>query len=59
MDPLLTPEEVATRLRVAVGTLANWRTQGRGPEYTLVERSVRYPASKLEEFIAARKVKPE
>ncbi|MFD9133573.1 helix-turn-helix domain-containing protein [Streptomyces bottropensis] len=30
----LTPREVAQQLRVHPGTLANWRYQGIGPEFT-------------------------
>jgi hypothetical protein len=30
---LLKPAEVAARMRVSVGTLANWRYQGVGPSY--------------------------
>jgi len=30
----LTPREVAAKLRVHPGTLANWRCYGRGPKFT-------------------------
>ena len=41
-DRLLWPEEVAEMLGVPVGTLANWRYQGRGPAFVKVGRHVRY-----------------
>lgn len=38
----LTPEEVARRVRVPVGTLANWRTRKQGPAYAKLSGAVRY-----------------
>jgi Helix-turn-helix domain len=32
-EHLLTPTEVAARWRISVKTLANWRTQKKGPHY--------------------------
>lgn len=42
MAALLTPEQVSGYLGVPLGTLANWRYQGRGPAYLRVGRHVRY-----------------
>lgn len=33
MTALLKPDEMATALNVSTQTLANWRSQGVGPEY--------------------------
>jgi hypothetical protein len=33
MSALLTPHEVATRLRVTIATLRTWRWRGTGPKY--------------------------
>ncbi|MDZ7673744.1 MAG: helix-turn-helix domain-containing protein [Acidimicrobiales bacterium] len=44
-DRLLWPEEVAEVLGVPIGTLANWRYQGRGPAFVKVGRHVRYRRS--------------
>jgi excisionase family DNA binding protein len=44
-DRLLSPEEVAEMLGVPVGTLANWRYQGRGPAFVKIGRHVRYRRS--------------
>lgn len=32
-DKLLTPVDVSARWRISVKTLANWRTQKKGPKY--------------------------
>jgi excisionase family DNA binding protein len=39
---LLSPSEVSRYLGVPLGTLANWRYQGRGPAFLRVGRHVRY-----------------
>lgn len=50
VEEWLTPQDVAHKLRLAVGTLANWRVSGEGPAYVKVGRLVRYPASALSEW---------
>ena len=52
---LLTPEQVADRLSVAVQTLAHWRVRGIGPSYVhLSARCVRYSETTLEQWLMAR-----
>jgi len=51
LAPLLTPEQVGAYLDVPLGTLANWRYQGRGPTYLRVGRHVRYRAQDVTEWI--------
>jgi hypothetical protein len=46
----LLPTEAAERLRVSVGTLANWRTAGEGPKFLKFGRRVLYPVPELEAF---------
>ena len=49
----LTPAELIERWAGAVasvGTLANWRNAGRGPEYVKIERKVLYPLKAVEEY---------
>ncbi|MFI1148716.1 helix-turn-helix domain-containing protein [Streptomyces sp. NPDC020817] len=52
----LTPREVAARLRVHPGTLANWRHQGIGPRYTKLSSApsapVRYRSDHIDEYLA-------
>lgn len=47
-----TPAEVVQRWNgaVTVGTLANWRAQGKGPAFIKFGSRVRYPLSKLLDF---------
>ena len=52
-DPLLEDREVAAKLKVTVGTLANWRVQGKGPRF-LTGRPVLYRTSDLAEYIKSR-----
>lgn len=43
MDRYLTPKEAAQSVGVLVATLANWRSQGRGPIYVVIsKRCIRY-----------------
>jgi len=49
----LLPKEAAERLRVSVGTLANWRTSGEGPRYIKWGRKVLYPVPEIEAFEAS------
>jgi Helix-turn-helix domain len=47
---LLTPEMVEQKFHIKRGTLANWRCQGRGPEYVKTGRKVLYTLTALEEW---------
>ena len=51
LDPLLTPAQVGDYLGVPLGTLANWRYQGRGPAYVRLGRHVRYRAQDITAWI--------
>lgn len=54
---LLTPKEAAQFLGIPLGTLAQWRSQRRGPPYIkLEERLVRYRRSDLEEYLSGHLV---
>ena len=46
----LLPHELAARLRVSIGTLANWRVQGKGPAFIKCGKKVLYPVAKVEEW---------
>ena len=52
----LTPKEVEERYRIKVGTLANWRSQKKGPPYTKVG-GIKYPVDEFEKFIEERMVR--
>jgi hypothetical protein len=50
-EGLLDERKAAEVLDVAPGTLANWRSQGRGPRYVRVgTRTIRYTAAALQRF---------
>lgn len=53
---ILTPAELAKRWGMAVGTLANWRNKGKGPEYIKVgsgnNSKVRYSLAVIEAYEA-------
>lgn len=56
---LLTPKQAAEFLSVPQGTLAQWRSQSRGPVFIKLEgRLVRYRVCDLEAYIAGRVVGP-
>lgn len=46
----LLPKEAAARMRMSVGTLANWRTSGEGPRFIKFGRRVLYPLHEIEAF---------
>ena len=43
--------------KILAGTLANWRTYGRGPAYVRLGRLVRYPVAELEAWIERKTVR--
>jgi len=56
-SPLLTPAQAADVLGIPEGTLAQWRSQRRGPAFIKLEgRLVRYRSTDLEKYISARVV---
>lgn len=49
----ITPEQLAERLQIALGTLANWRTRRQGPKYIRLSGkrgSVRYRLDDVEKW---------
>ncbi len=50
---LLTPEEAAAWLRVPVGTLTRWRSEGRGPVSVRLGKRVRYAVDDLDAYVRA------
>jgi hypothetical protein len=49
----LTPREVAAKLQVHPGTLANWRCYGRGPKFTKLTDTPRSPVRYRESDVDA------
>jgi predicted DNA-binding transcriptional regulator AlpA len=57
---LLTPEDVAAITGLSVETLAQWRSQKRGPPYLKISRNcVRYRQSDLDGWVAERIVRTD
>jgi excisionase family DNA binding protein len=48
---LLTPEEVADRLKISIRTLQTWRSRGKGPRIVRYGNLVRYRDADLREWI--------
>ncbi len=44
--------EAAEWLQIDVGTLANWRAQGKGPAFVKLGRGVRYRLDDLETWVS-------
>jgi hypothetical protein len=57
--PALDEVEAAAVLGVHPRTLANWRSQGRGPRYVAVGRRRVYRISDLEDYLNAHAVDPQ
>jgi hypothetical protein len=53
----LMPKEVESAYRIPVGTLANWRNQGRGPGYIKYGRKILYPICELEKWCQINQVR--
>ncbi len=57
---LLTPAEAAAFLGIPPSTLAQWRSQRRGPAYIKLEnRLVRYRIAELEDYLARHAVETD
>lgn len=48
---LLTPAELADMTGFGTQTLANWRSEGKGPGYKKIGRMIRYPVADVEEWL--------
>lgn len=55
MEDLLSPEEVATKLKVAKITVYKWVKKGLIPHYRL-EKCVRFSSKDVDEFVRKRRV---
>lgn len=52
MQPLLTPDEVAKLLGLSTKTLAEWRSQGKGPDFVRLRRNIRYRLADIKAYLA-------
>ena len=51
---LLIPEQAAAYLSVKLQTLANWRSEGRGPKFVRVGKLIRYRLGALDAWIESQ-----
>jgi predicted DNA-binding transcriptional regulator AlpA len=56
MKKYLEPNDVHVLYGISEKTLANWRSQGRGPRYLKIGRLVRYAMADLEDWERSKRV---
>ena len=54
IEALLDEKELAQWLRVSIGTLRYWRTEGKGPRYRKVGQLVRYAPADVHDWLNSR-----
>jgi len=52
LPQMLGERQAASMLAVSVAALRRWRREGRGPQFTRIERCVRYDVRAIERFVA-------
>ena len=53
----LSEEDTGTALEVKIPTLRNWRSQGKGPDYIKIGRSIKYPVDGIRDFLTKKRRK--
>src|SRR5208283_3072272 len=53
-EGLLSPQELAENLGLSPTTLADWRSQGRGPAYLKAGRKIWYPRTRVDQWLQAQ-----
>ena len=53
----LTPEDLAAMWQVSAGTIANWRTNKKGPEFIRIGGLVRYSPEAVSAWLAKQPTK--
>lgn len=56
-DQWLTPDDLARMWQVSVGTIANWRTDKKGPEFIRIGGLVRYSPAAVQAWLAKQPTK--
>lgn len=59
MPIYMNEKQVAERFGIAIQTLRNWRSVGKGPAYVKLERLVRYSVDGTEKYFQSHMVDPE
>jgi hypothetical protein len=58
LEDLITDEEAAGLLRVMRGTLATWRSKGKGPHFVKLGRRIYYARGDIQAFVAGQRQAP-
>lgn len=53
----LSEKQTGDALDVKVPTLRNWRSQGKGPDYIKIGRTVKYPIDGIHSFLTKQRKK--
>lgn len=53
----LTPDDLARMWQVSVGTIANWRTNNKGPEFVRIGGLVRYSPESVSAWLSKQPTK--
>lgn len=53
----LTPDDLARMWQVSAGTIANWRTSKKGPEFVRIGGLVRYSPESVQAWLAKQPTK--
>jgi len=53
----LTPEDLSKRWQISIGTISNWRTNKRGPEFIRIGGLVRYSPEAVQAWENAQPTK--
>jgi predicted DNA-binding transcriptional regulator AlpA len=59
MGRVLKETEVSKRTGLALPTLRNWRSLGRGPAYLKMGKAVRYQEEDVEAYIRSKRIETE
>jgi predicted DNA-binding transcriptional regulator AlpA len=54
IETFLDEKQLAQKLRISIGTLRLWRTEGTGPRFRKVGQLVRYAPSDVNEWLSRR-----
>ncbi len=53
---LMTTQQAASYLNVAVSTLEHWRSEGRGPAYVRLGSNVRYRVTDVDAYVQGQTI---
>lgn len=54
LETLIEERELAETLQVSLGTLRNWRVEGRGPRFHRIGQLIRYAPSDVKDWLVSR-----